>query len=82
MCDGHAVSAAQAQLENDGLVVSLEFDYSDSVGSDKVISTSPKARASGGPKVIRLPSLQAKAKKRKRQLCRICLVRILMMLFR
>lgn len=34
---------AQAQLENDGLVVSLEFDYSDSVGSDKVISTSPKA---------------------------------------
>ena len=33
----------QAHLENDGLVVSLEFDYSDSVGSDKVISTSPKA---------------------------------------
>ena len=37
------VTGMQAQLENDGLVVSLEFDYSDSVGSDKVISTSPKA---------------------------------------
>ena len=59
---GMQYQQAQAQLENDGLVVSLEFDYSDSVGSDKVISTSPKAR--------------------KRQLCRICLVRILMMLFR
>lgn len=34
---------AQAQLENDGLVVDLEFDYSDSVDKDQVISTSPKA---------------------------------------
>lgn len=40
---GMQYQQAQAQLENDGLVVSLEFDYSDSVGSDKVISTSPKA---------------------------------------
>lgn len=34
---------AQSQLENDGLKVSLEFEYSDSVDKDKVISTSPKA---------------------------------------
>lgn len=40
---GMQYQQAQAQLENDGLVVSLEFDYSDSVGSDMVISTSPKA---------------------------------------
>lgn len=40
---GMQYQQAQAQLENDGLVVSLEFDYSDSVGSDNVISTSPKA---------------------------------------
>ena len=40
---GMQYQQAQAQLENDGLVVSLEFDYSDSVGSDKVISTSPTA---------------------------------------
>ena len=40
---GMQYQQAQAQIENDGLVVSLEFDYSDSVGSDKVISTSPKA---------------------------------------
>ena len=40
---GMQYQQALAQLENDGLVVSLEFDYSDSVGSDKVISTSPKA---------------------------------------
>ena len=40
---GMQYQQAQAQLENDGLVVSLEFDYSDSVGSDKVIRTSPKA---------------------------------------
>lgn len=40
---GMQYQQAQAQLENDGLVVSFEFDYSDSVGSDKVISTSPKA---------------------------------------
>ena len=40
---GMQYQQAQAQLENDGLVVSLEFDYSDSVVSDKVISTSPKA---------------------------------------
>lgn len=40
---GMQYQQAQAQLENDGLVVSLEFDYTDSVGSDKVISTSPKA---------------------------------------
>lgn len=40
---GMQYQQAQAQLENDGLVVSLEFDYIDSVGSDKVISTSPKA---------------------------------------
>ena len=40
---GMQYQQAQAQLENDGLVVSLEFDYSDSVDSDKVISTSPKA---------------------------------------
>ena len=40
---GMQYQQAKAQLENDGLVVSLEFDYSDSVGSDKVISTSPKA---------------------------------------
>lgn len=40
---GMQYQQAQAQLENDGLVVSLEFDYSDSVGSDKVISTSLKA---------------------------------------
>ena len=40
---GMQYQQAQSQLENDGLVVSLEFDYSDSVGSDKVISTSPKA---------------------------------------
>lgn len=40
---GMQYQQAQAQLENDGLVVSLEFDYSDSVASDKVISTSPKA---------------------------------------
>lgn len=40
---GMKYQQAQAQLENDGLVVSLEFDYSDSVGSDMVISTSPKA---------------------------------------
>ena len=40
---GMQYQQAQAQLENDGLVVSLEFDYSDSVGSDKIISTSPKA---------------------------------------
>lgn len=40
---GMQYQQAQAQLEKDGLVVSLEFDYSDSVGSDKVISTSPKA---------------------------------------
>ena len=40
---GMQYQQAQAQLENVGLVVSLEFDYSDSVGSDKVISTSPKA---------------------------------------
>ena len=40
---GMQYQQAQAQLENDGLVVSLEFDYSASVGSDKVISTSPKA---------------------------------------
>ena len=40
---GMQYQQAQAQLENDSLVVSLEFDYSDSVGSDKVISTSPKA---------------------------------------
>ena len=40
---GMQYQQAQAQLENDGLVVNLEFDYSDSVGSDKVISTSPKA---------------------------------------
>ena len=40
---GMQYQQAQAQLENDGLVVSLEFDYSDSVGSEKVISTSPKA---------------------------------------
>ena len=40
---GMQYQQAQAQLENDGLVVSLEFDYSDSVGSDKGISTSPKA---------------------------------------
>lgn len=45
---GMQYQQAQAQLENDGLVVSLEFDYSDSVGSDKVISTSPKAGQSGG----------------------------------
>lgn len=40
---GMQYQQAQAQLENDGLVVSLEFDYSDSVDSDNVISTSPKA---------------------------------------
>ena len=40
---GMQYQQAQAQLENDGLFVSLEFDYSYSVGSDKVISTSPKA---------------------------------------
>ena len=40
---GMQYQQAQAQLENDGLVVSLEFDYSDSVGSDMVISTSPEA---------------------------------------
>ena len=45
---GMQYQQAQAQLENDGLKVSLEFDYSDSVGSDKVISTSPKGRQSGG----------------------------------
>ena len=40
---GMQYQQAQAQLENDGLVVSLEFDSSDSVGTDMVISTSPQA---------------------------------------
>ena len=40
---GMQYQQAQAQLENDGLVVSLEFDYSDSVGSAMVISTPPEA---------------------------------------
>ncbi len=34
---------AQSQLENDGLKVSLEFEYSDSVDKDEVIRTSPEA---------------------------------------
>ena len=34
---------AQSQLENDGLSVNLEFEYSDSVSENKVISTDPKA---------------------------------------
>lgn len=34
---------AQSQLENDGLQVSLEFEYSDSVDKDEVIKTSPEA---------------------------------------
>lgn len=34
---------AQSQLENDGLKVSLEFEYSDSVDKNEVIRTSPEA---------------------------------------
>lgn len=34
---------AQSQLENDGLNVSLEFEYSDSVDKNEVIRTSPEA---------------------------------------
>lgn len=34
---------AQSQLENDGLDVSLEFEYSDSVDKNEVIRTSPEA---------------------------------------
>lgn len=34
---------AQSQLENDGLKVSLEFEYSDSVDKNEVIRTSPES---------------------------------------
>lgn len=34
---------AQSQLENDGLKVSLEFEYNDSVDKNEVIRTSPEA---------------------------------------
>jgi len=40
---GMDYNQAQSQLENDGLKVSLEFEYSDSVDKDNVIKTSPEA---------------------------------------
>lgn len=58
---GMQYQQAQAQLENDGLVVSLEFDYSDSVGSDMVISTSPKA----GSQVVKGDTITITASKGK-----------------
>ena len=58
---GMQYQQAQAQLENDGLVVSLEFDYSDSVGSDMVISTSPEA----GSQVVKGDTITITASKGK-----------------
>lgn len=58
---GMQYQQAQAHLENDGLVVSLEFDYSDSVGSDMVISTSPEA----GSQVVKGDTITITASKGK-----------------